>query len=66
MTPEEFRRAGHALVDWIADYREQLAAGHFPVQATVKPGEILRALPVAAPGEPEPFASVMADLERIV
>ena len=31
MTPEEFRRAGHELVDWIADYRERVARGEFPV-----------------------------------
>ena len=27
MTPEEFRRAGHELIDWIADYRERVARG---------------------------------------
>jgi hypothetical protein len=29
MTPEEFRRAGHELIDWIADYRERRGAGNF-------------------------------------
>ncbi|MDQ1287920.1 MAG: aromatic-L-amino-acid/L-tryptophan decarboxylase [Actinomycetota bacterium] len=64
MTPEEFRVAGHALIDWIADYRSGLAVR--PVAATVAPGEIRAALPAVPPARPEPFADVLADLERIV
>ena len=66
MTPEEFRHAGHALVEWIADYRERLARGEYPVQATVKPGEIIAQLPSAAPAAPEAFEAILADLNRIV
>ena len=66
MTPDEFRDAGHALVEWIAHYRERLARGEGPVQATVQPGEVLRQLPVAAPEQPEPFSAMLADLDRIV
>ena len=66
MTPDEFRAAGHALVEWIAAYRERLQAGEFPVQSPVRPGEILRQLPPAAPEHPEPFAAMLEDLERIV
>jgi aromatic-L-amino-acid decarboxylase len=64
MTPEEFRRAGHAVVDWIADYRERIAG--FPVQSKVKPGEIIALLPTAAPEKPEPFANILRDLESII
>jgi len=66
MTPEEFRHAGHALVEWIADYRERLARGEYPVQATVKPGEVIAQLPTAAPESPESFEAMLADLNRIV
>ena len=66
MTPDEFRDAGHALVEWIAQYRERLARGEGPVQATVQPGEVLRQLPVAAPEQPEPFSAMLEDLDRIV
>lgn len=64
MTPEEFRTAGHALIDWIADHRERIP--DLPVRATVAPGEIVAALPPAAPEQPESFAAVLADLERVV
>ena len=40
MTPEEFRRAGHELIDWIADYRERVARAEFPVMARTTPGAI--------------------------
>jgi aromatic-L-amino-acid decarboxylase len=40
MTPEEFRRLGHRLVDWIAEYREGIARR--PVMSGVTPGEIRR------------------------
>jgi aromatic-L-amino-acid/L-tryptophan decarboxylase len=66
MTPEEFRVAGHALVDWIADYRERLSRGEYPVQARVQPGDIVRQLPTAPPAAPESFEAMLADLERIV
>ena len=66
MTPDEFRHAGHALVEWIAAYREQLAAGTLPVQAQVRPGDLLAALPATAPEHGEPFAAVLADLDRLI
>jgi aromatic-L-amino-acid decarboxylase len=66
MTPDEFRVAAHALVDWIADYRTRLARGDLPVQATVKPGEIIAQLPTAPPSMPESFDAMLADLDHIV
>ncbi len=64
MTPEEFRAAAHALVDWIADHRARIP--DLPVQATTKPGEVAAGLAPHAPDAPEPFADVLADLDRIV
>lgn len=64
MTPEEFRAMGHQLVDWIADYRSHLAER--PVMSRAAPGEIRAQLPAAPPEEPEPFADVLADLDRVV
>lgn len=64
MTPEEFRTAAHALVDWIADHRARVP--DLPVQAQVKPGEVAAGLARHAPQEPETFADVLADLDRVV
>jgi len=66
MEIDEFRRAGHALVEWIATYRERLARGDFPVQASVAPGELIARLPKSAPESPEPFEAVLRDLESLV
>lgn len=63
MTPEEFRRQGHALIDWVADYRERIARGEFPVLSRGGPGDLLAQLPASAPQEPEPFEQLLADLE---
>ena len=43
MSPEEFRRQGHAVVDWIADYHSRVES--FPVLSRVQPGEIRSKLP---------------------
>jgi len=59
-----FRRHGHELVDWIADYLEQVE--RYPVLARVTPGEIVSALPPHPPEEPEPFAAILADFERVL
>ena len=64
MTPDEFRAAGHRLIDWIADYRSGVE--ELPVMAQTAPGEIKAQLPKAPPEHPEPFDSVLADLEKIV
>ena len=64
MTPDEFRRYGHQLIDWLADYQAGLAAR--PVQATTEPGQVAAALPSAPPHQPEPFGDVLADLDHIV
>ncbi len=64
MTPDEFRRHGHQLIDWLADYHANLASR--PVQAATEPGAVAAALPATPPEQPEPFADVLADLDRVV
>jgi aromatic-L-amino-acid decarboxylase len=66
VTPDEFRRAGHALVEWIAAYRERLAAGTLPVQAQVAPGDLIARLPANPPEHAEPIESILADLDTLV
>src|SRR5690349_18714190 len=64
MTPEQFRQHGHEVVDWIADYWSRVST--FPVRSRVSPGDVRAQLPAAPPEEGEPFAAVLADLDRVV
>jgi aromatic-L-amino-acid decarboxylase len=64
MSPEEFRRYGHAVVDWIADYHARVES--FPVLSRVKPGEIRAKLPTKAPLKGESFDKILADIDRII
>jgi aromatic-L-amino-acid decarboxylase len=64
MTPDEFRRRGHEVVEWVASYMERV--GELPIAPAVKPGEIRAKLPPQAPEEPEPFEALMRDLDEIV
>src|SRR5271167_4849864 len=64
MSPEEFRRQGHAVVDWIADYHSRVES--FPVLSRAQPGEIRAKLPPNAPERGEAFAQILDDLERII
>src|SRR5258708_29267613 len=64
MTPEEFRRHGHAVVDWIADYQSRVES--FPVLSQVKPGEIRAALPADPPAEGEPFDALLKDVDELI
>jgi aromatic-L-amino-acid decarboxylase len=64
MTPEEFRRHGHALVDWVADYWARL--GELPVTSAGPPGAVAAALPAAAPESGDGFAGLLADLDGVV
>lgn len=64
MSPEEFRRWGHRLIDWLADHQQRLP--DLPVQPPTRPGEVRAMLPSAPPPDPEPFDAVLADLDRVV
>lgn len=64
MDPAAFRRHGHELIDWIAEYLEH--PERHPVLSRVAPGDIARALPPAAPDDPESFGAIMADVERVL
>ena len=64
MTPEDFRRYGHQLIDFIADYRAGIAER--PVMSPVEPGTIKAQLPPAPPEKPEPFDAVLRDVEQIL
>jgi aromatic-L-amino-acid/L-tryptophan decarboxylase len=64
MTPDEFRRYGHTVVDWIADYHSRIES--FPVLSQVKPGEIRASLPADPPAHGEPFDILMKDVENLI
>ena len=62
--PEELRRQGHRVVDWIADYLSGVEA--LPVRSEQPPGALRRALPAAPPRQPEPLSEVLDDVDRVV
>ncbi len=64
MTPNDFRTYGKLVIDWIADYYEQIE--QYPVLSTAAPGSIRAALPDAPPAHGEPFEAMLADVERII
>jgi aromatic-L-amino-acid decarboxylase len=64
MDAEEFRRAGHRLIDWLADYRANVAS--LPVSRPVEPGSLRAQLPPTAPEDPEGFDAAFADFERLL
>ncbi len=64
MNPEEFRKTGHQLIDWIADYRTRLA--DLPVRSPLEPGAVRAKLPASPPLKPEAFDSIFRDLDAII
>jgi aromatic-L-amino-acid/L-tryptophan decarboxylase len=64
MTPDEFRRHGKEVIDWIADYYEKIES--LPVASRVKPGEIRASLPKNAPAEGESFEAMLQDVEKLI
>ena len=64
MTPEEFRRCGHAVVERIARYMEEIE--RYPVLSQVEPGSIRARLSGSAPEQGEPFGDVLRDVDEIV
>jgi aromatic-L-amino-acid decarboxylase len=64
MNPEEFRAAGHQLIDWIADFRTRLPT--LPVRSPAAPGEVRRRLPAEPPTGTVPFDQLLSDLDEVV
>ena len=64
MTPEEFRRHGYAMVDWIIDYYSRVES--FPVLSQVEPGQIRALLPVQPPVHGESFEDMLRDVEKLI
>ncbi len=64
MTPEEFRRHGHTVVDWIADYYARIES--LPVLSRAKPGEVRGSLPPEPPASGEAFETILHDVEKLI
>ena len=64
MSPEEFRKHGHAVIDWIADYLD--APEKWPVLPGVRPGDLRAALPESPPEDPEPMEDILSDFQKLM
>ena len=64
MTPDDFRRCGHALIERIARYMEEIE--RYPVLSRAEPGSIRERLPSDAPEHGEPFADMLRDVDEII
>lgn len=62
MSPDEFRKWGRRVVDWVADYWESLESR--PVLSSVEPGEIRSSLPDSAPEKGESIDAILSDLDE--
>lgn len=64
MDAEEFRRFGKQMVDYVADYLENIRDRKpFP---DVSPGYLKELIPDKAPDEAEQWPDVMKDIERVI
>ena len=61
---DDFRRHGHDLIDWIADYLEGIEDRK--ILPSVTPGEVRSLIPDHAPRDPEPMTEILGDLDRVV
>jgi aromatic-L-amino-acid decarboxylase len=64
MSPDEFRKHAHELVEWMASYMENVES--YPVKSSVNPGEIFTKIPDSPPLQPEPFSDLMRDVKEII
>ncbi len=64
MTNEDFRKSAHKMVDWMADYMENIES--FPVKSQVKPGEIKSKLPNRPSQQGEDMDTIFNDFKKII
>ncbi|VDI07929.1 aromatic-L-amino-acid decarboxylase, partial [Mytilus galloprovincialis] len=64
MDPEEFRKRGKQMIDYVADYLENIRDRRpYP---EVEPGYIKELLPDHAPNKPDKWDDVFSDIERVI
>lgn len=61
---KDFRKHAHDMVDWMADYFENVE--QYPVMSQVKPGQIKEQLPASFNESPEAFEKIFKDFEQII
>jgi len=64
MEKEEFRRFGHELIDWIADYFDHIE--ELPVLSAIQPGDLKSQLPVVPPERGESMEKIISDLDQLI
>jgi aromatic-L-amino-acid decarboxylase len=64
MSSSDFRKYGHAVIDWIADYLE--APEKWPVLPAVRPGDVRASLPQSPPDAAESMDQILADFQRVI
>jgi len=64
MTPDDFRKHGHAVIDWIADYYRTIESR--PVLSRAEPGQVRASLPPDPPAQGESFEAMLRDIDRLI
>ena len=64
LSTEVFRKHGHELIEWIAEYLDD--PSKYPVLSQSRPGDTLAALPKSAPAKGEDMTRILADFERVI
>src|SRR4026207_1816742 len=64
MPKEDFRRLGHELIDWIADYFDNIE--QLPVLSAIEPGDLKAKLPATPPVQGEAMEKIIADVDRLI
>ncbi|MDH7500290.1 MAG: pyridoxal-dependent decarboxylase [candidate division NC10 bacterium] len=64
MDPETFRRYGHELVDWVANYLKEV--DKYPVLSPASPGEVRNKIPASPPQTAEPMEAILKDFQEIL
>src|SRR5947207_6620321 len=64
MEPEEFRKHGYEVVDWLTGYYKRIES--YPVLSQMHPGELRSSLPTESPRQGESFEAILGDVEKLI
>ena len=64
MSTKEFREEGYKVIDWIADYYDQIE--DYPVFPKVKPGDVRSSLPALPPVTSRKYNEILKDMDILM